>query len=88
MSPTHEDAWLRLAQIDADRRGGHLGPDGIAALSRAYDVEPYETGPSFVRRAFVFKHVGDLPPDLRAQVDQESSAMTHLAGQAEQRPAQ
>lgn len=72
VSPVAADAWLRLAEADADRHAGKLSPEGIEAISHAYDAEPYELGGSTKRRDFVHRHMGELSRDLRFQVEQES----------------
>lgn len=83
VSPVAEDAWLRLAQVDAAVRGGKLGPNGLDALSHAYDAEPYELGSSRIRRDFVRRHLDELTGDLRSQVEQESNVAADSARQGE-----
>ena len=74
VSPVREGAWLRLAKLDVVQHG-RLSPVGLDALSRAYDVAPYDLTRDGARRRFVAVHLGELPPDLRVEVDQEVAAL-------------
>ncbi len=73
VSPVRDDAWLRLAEIDVSQHG-RLGPEGVAALSHAYDAVPYDLTAASRRRRFVRIHEVELPQGLHAQVEEEMSA--------------
>jgi hypothetical protein len=64
-SPARAGSWARLAYIDTAREG-ELGPEGLAALVRSYEVQPF--APESLMRwrvEFVLSRWAEVDEDLR-----------------------
>jgi hypothetical protein len=65
-SPARSGSWSRLAYIDL-ARDGELGPEGLDALARSYEVEPFAAeGLRRWRMEFVLSRWRQMPESLRA----------------------
>lgn len=74
LSPTLSEAWATRAYIDS-LTSNRLGPAGLEALRRSYDVAPYGPAISVWRIQFAFAHWTRLPPDIRRLVILELSVV-------------
>ena len=63
-APANPTAWLRLSYIDSRRPEG-LGPAGLDALKRSYDVAPFGPDDTDWRLRFAFNHWTLLDPAAR-----------------------
>jgi hypothetical protein len=71
-SPARPGSWARLAYIDIARDGA-LGPDGVAALERSYEAEPFAAEAlRHWRIEFTLSRWREIPPELRAATLQEA----------------
>lgn len=71
-SPARSSAWARLAYIDL-ARDGELSPDGVEALARSYEAEPFAA--EALRRwriEFVLSRWRDMPEALRTSAVEEA----------------
>jgi hypothetical protein len=68
LQPASGRGWLRLAQIDAERRRGPLSRDALAWLGRSYELAPFDAQLLEDRTEFALDHWDDLGPDLRESV--------------------
>jgi hypothetical protein len=66
-------AWLRIASADALRHG-RLGPEGVAALGRSYDLVGVDPYVATWRVGFALQHWEDLPPEIKAAAREEAMA--------------
>jgi hypothetical protein len=71
-APYDPSAWLRLAYIDA--ADGELGPEGLQALERSYQLLPFDQYVAVWRVRFALEHWGALSPSIRAAVKSETFA--------------
>ncbi|MDO8408542.1 MAG: hypothetical protein Q7S93_00540 [Phenylobacterium sp.] len=76
-APYDPSAWLRLAYIDA--ADGALGPEGLQALERSYQLRPFDHYVAVWRVRFALEHWGDLTPAIRAAVKSETLAFTRTS---------
>lgn len=74
LSPTSGAAWATKAYADS-LASNRLGPAGLNALRRSYDVAPYGPGISVWRIQFAFAHWTRMPPDIRRLVIRELSVV-------------
>lgn len=72
--PYDTSAWLRLAYLGQDA-AGRLTPEGLAALSRSYDLVAVDPDFALWRIGYALEHSQDLPKPLRALVRQEAAAL-------------
>lgn len=70
LSPLDTGAWTRLVYIDL-ARGGVLGPDGLQALERTYQIAPLGPAITRWRILFVLENWDALPPALRQSAEYE-----------------
>lgn len=77
LSPYDNSARLRLTYIDTLRHG-RLRPEGVAQLSRSYDLVPYDHTVVVWRTRFALEHWDALPTDLRRAVQTEAMAFARV----------
>lgn len=83
-SPYDPSAWLRLAYIDA-AEDGRLDEDGAAALTRSYELLPFDQYVAIWRVGFALENWQSLTPETRARVRAEALAFARTSRYREMR---
>jgi hypothetical protein len=81
LSPYDNSARLRLTYIDTVRHGG-LRTEGVAQLSKSYDLIPYDHTVAAWRIGFALEHWDSLAPQDREAVRAEATAFAKANSQA------
>ena len=71
-APFENGSWLRLAQSDSLRHGGHLSPAGLAALKMSYDLIEVDNIFGVSRVGLALEHWNDLSPEISKAVAEEA----------------
>jgi hypothetical protein len=77
LAPYDNAARLRLVYLDSRRPGG-IGPQGLDAFARSYELMPYDYSVAAWRIRFGLEHWSSLTPDLRSAIFAEAMAFARV----------